>query len=70
MTGVQTCALPILTRLPIETAKVITARAALQQRPVSDADIAALQKVADRAFEQQILPTKVDVRAITAQGIG
>ena len=59
-----------VTRLPIGTARVITARAALQQRPVSDADIAALQKVADRAFEQQILPSKVDVRAITAQGIG
>ena len=59
-----------VTRLPIETAKVITARAALQQRPVSDADIAALQKVADRAFEQQILPSKVNVRAITAQGLG
>jgi sulfonate transport system substrate-binding protein len=59
-----------LTRLPIETARVITIRAALQQRPVSDADIAALQRVADQAFEQRILPAKVDVRAITVQGIG
>ena len=55
-----------LTRLPIETARVITMRAALQQRPVSDADVAALQRVADRAFEQRILPAKVDVRAIAA----
>jgi sulfonate transport system substrate-binding protein len=59
-----------LTRLPIEAARVITVRSALTQRPVSDADIAALQRVADQAFEQRILPAKVDVQAITAQGIG
>jgi ABC-type nitrate/sulfonate/bicarbonate transport system substrate-binding protein len=59
-----------LTRLPIETARVITARSALRQRPVSNADIAALQRVADQAFEQRILPAKVDVRAITVQGMG
>jgi sulfonate transport system substrate-binding protein len=59
-----------LTRLPIEAARVITVRSALRQRPVSDADIATLQKVADQAFEERILPAKVDVRAITAQGIG
>ena len=59
-----------LTRLPIETARVITVRSALKQRPVSDSDIAALQRVADHAFEQRILPAKVDVRAITVQGIG
>jgi len=59
-----------LTHLSIETARVITVRSALKQRPVSDADIAALQRVADQAFEQRILPTKVDVRGITEQGIG
>jgi sulfonate transport system substrate-binding protein len=59
-----------LTRLPIEAARVITGRSALRQRPVSAADIAALQQVADQAFEQQMLPAKVDVRAITLQGVG
>jgi sulfonate transport system substrate-binding protein len=59
-----------LTRLPIEAARVITVRSALKQRPVSDVDIAALQKVADQAFEQRMLPAKVDVRAITVRGIG
>lgn len=59
-----------LTRLPIEAARIITVRSALKQRPVSDADIATLQRVADEAFEQRMLPAKVDVRAITLQGMG
>jgi ABC-type nitrate/sulfonate/bicarbonate transport system substrate-binding protein len=59
-----------VTRLPVETSRVITARSALRQRPVSDEDIAALQKVADRAFGQLMLPARVDVRAVALQGIG
>jgi sulfonate transport system substrate-binding protein len=59
-----------VTRLPIETSRVITARSALRQRPVSDEDIAALQKVADQAFGQRMLPARVDVRAVAMQGIG
>jgi len=54
-----------LTRLPLDNARTITARAAVSSRPVSEADVAALQKVADRSARDGILPTRVDVRAIT-----
>mgnify|MGYP003575325560 CR=1 FL=1 len=54
-----------LTRLPIESARIITARASVEGRPVSEADIAALQTVADRSARDGILPVRVDVRAIT-----
>lgn len=54
-----------LTRLPIASARIITARASVAGRPVSEADIAALQTVADRSARDGILPTRVDVRAIT-----
>jgi sulfonate transport system substrate-binding protein len=54
-----------LTRLPIESARIITARASVAGRPVSEADIAALQTVADRSARDGILPVRVDVRAIT-----
>lgn len=54
-----------LTRLPLETSRTITARAAVTGRPVSEADIAALQAVADRSARDGILPLRVDVRAIT-----
>ncbi|CAN7546488.1 ABC transporter substrate-binding protein [Variovorax paradoxus] len=54
-----------LTRLPIESARIITARASVTGRPVSEADIAALQTVADRSARDGILPLRVDVRAIT-----
>ena len=54
-----------LTRLPIESARIITARASVAGRPVSEADIAALQAVADRSARDGILPVRVDVRAIT-----
>ena len=54
-----------LTRLPIASARLITARASVAGRPVSEADIAALQTVADRSARDGILPTRVDVRAIT-----
>lgn len=54
-----------LTRLPIESARIITARASVAGRPVSEADIDALQTVADRSARDGILPVRVDVRAIT-----
>ncbi|PXW27378.1 ABC transporter substrate-binding protein [Paraburkholderia caballeronis] len=54
-----------LTRTPPEAAKQITARSALKQRFVTDADIAALQQVADTAFREAILPRRIDVRAIS-----
>jgi len=54
-----------LTRLPIESARIITARASVTGRPVAEADIVALQAVADRSARDGILPVRVDVRAIT-----
>jgi sulfonate transport system substrate-binding protein len=54
-----------LTRLPLETSRTITARAAVTGRPVSESDIVALQAVADRSARDGILPLRVDVRAIT-----
>jgi len=54
-----------LTRLPIESSRIITARASVAGRPVSEADIVALQAVADRSARDGILPVRVDVRAIT-----
>ena len=54
-----------LTRSPLEAARQITKRAALKQHFVVDADIAVLQKVADSAWRDEILPRRVDVRAIS-----
>jgi sulfonate transport system substrate-binding protein len=54
-----------LTRLPFDAAKTITARSALKQRFVADNDIVALQRVADIAFRDTILPRRIDVRAIS-----
>ncbi|HEX3381123.1 MAG TPA: ABC transporter substrate-binding protein [Paraburkholderia sp.] len=54
-----------LTRSPISAATQITKRSALKQHFVVDADIAALQKVADSAFDDEILPRHIDVRAIS-----
>lgn len=54
-----------LTRLPIESARIITGRAAVDCRPVGEEHIAALQAVADRSARDGILPARVDVRAIT-----
>ncbi len=54
-----------LTRSPLDAAKQITQRAALKQHFVTDADIAALQKVADSADRDAILPRRIDVRAIS-----
>ncbi|CAB3757076.1 ABC transporter substrate-binding protein [Paraburkholderia humisilvae] len=59
-----------LTRSPLDAARQITRRASLKQRFVADADIDALQKVADRASRDQILPRRIDVRAITDTHIG
>jgi sulfonate transport system substrate-binding protein len=59
-----------LTRSPIDAARQITQRAALKQRLVADADIEALQKVADSAFRDRILPQRIDVRAISDTHIG
>ncbi len=54
-----------LTRSPLDAAKQITKRASLKQHFVTDADIATLQKVADRAHRDAILPRRIDVRAIS-----
>ncbi|HLX02153.1 MAG TPA: ABC transporter substrate-binding protein [Trinickia sp.] len=54
-----------LTRSPLDAAKLITKRASLKQHFVTDADIDALQKVADRASRDAILPRRIDVRAIS-----
>jgi sulfonate transport system substrate-binding protein len=54
-----------LTRSPLDAAKQITQRAALLQRFVADADIDALQRVADSAYRDAILPRRIDVRAIS-----
>jgi hypothetical protein len=53
-----------LTRSPLDAAKQITQRASLKQHFVTDADIAALQKVADSADRDAILPRRIDVRSI------
>ncbi|MFM0606775.1 ABC transporter substrate-binding protein [Paraburkholderia sediminicola] len=53
-----------LTRSPFEAARQITQRASLKQHFVTEADIAALQKVADSADRDAILPRRIDVRAI------
>ncbi|WP_434112189.1 ABC transporter substrate-binding protein [Paraburkholderia caffeinilytica] len=54
-----------LTRSPLEAARQITQRASLKQHFVTEADIAALQKVADSANRDAILPRRIDVRAIS-----
>jgi ABC-type nitrate/sulfonate/bicarbonate transport system substrate-binding protein len=59
-----------LTRSPLDAAKQITKRASLKQHFVSDADIAVLQKVADAAYRDAILPRRIDVRAISDTTIG
>ncbi|QDQ82929.1 ABC transporter substrate-binding protein [Paraburkholderia megapolitana] len=54
-----------LTRAPLAAAKQITARASLKQHFVSATDIASLQKVADSAYRDAILPRRIDVRSIS-----
>jgi len=58
-----------LTRLPIESSRVVTGRASLAVRPVTAADVAALQTVADRSARDGILPVRVDVGSITEAGV-
>ena len=58
-----------LTRLPIEASRIITGRAAIAARPVTQADVAALQTVADRSARDGILPVRVDVAGITDVGV-
>ena len=53
-----------LTRSPLDAARQITQRASLKQHFVTEADIAALQKVADSADRDAILPRRIDVRLI------
>lgn len=59
-----------LTRTPPETALTITKRSALRQRFVTAADIATLQKVADVAVRDGILPRALDVAALADTRIG
>ena len=58
-----------LSRLPLNTSKSITQRGARELRPVSDDDIRALQTVADRSYQDEILPTRIEVRSIAKQSI-
>ncbi|MEH2105911.1 ABC transporter substrate-binding protein [Nostoc sp.] len=58
-----------ISRLPLSTSKSITQRAARELRPVSDEDIRKLQTVADRSYQDEILPTRIEVRSITKQNI-
>ncbi|KVM71673.1 nitrate ABC transporter substrate-binding protein [Burkholderia gladioli] len=58
-----------LTRLPLDAASDITGRASIAQRAVTPADIATLQRVADRAQHDAILPARVDVAAISVRDV-
>ncbi|HVE06830.1 MAG TPA: ABC transporter substrate-binding protein [Paraburkholderia sp.] len=58
-----------LTRAPLDAARHITQRAALRQHPVAAADIDTLQKVADRAYREQILPVRIDVGSIVVKDL-
>ncbi|MBU9263363.1 ABC transporter substrate-binding protein [Burkholderia multivorans] len=58
-----------LTRLPADAAADIARRAALAQRSVSRADIDVLQRVADRAAVDAILPKRVDVASIAIPNV-
>ncbi|HDR9558140.1 TPA: ABC transporter substrate-binding protein, partial [Burkholderia stabilis] len=58
-----------LTRLPTEAATDIARRAALAQRSLTGADIDVLQRVADRAAADAILPTRVDVASIAIRNL-
>ncbi|MDI9653318.1 ABC transporter substrate-binding protein, partial [Burkholderia cenocepacia] len=58
-----------LTRLPPDAATDIARRAALAQRSLSGADIDVLQRVADRAAADAILPRRVDVASIAIRQV-
>ncbi|MEH2424182.1 MAG: ABC transporter substrate-binding protein [Nostoc sp.] len=49
-----------LSRLPLNTSKSITQRSPRELRPVSDDDIRALQTVADRSYQDEILPVRIE----------
>lgn len=59
-----------LTRTTPDAALTITQRSALRQRFVTAADIATLQKVADAAVRDGILPRALDVAALADTHIG
>lgn len=59
-----------LTRLPPDAAADIVRRAPLAQRGLTGADIAVLQRVADRAAADAILPKRVDVASIVIRNLG
>ncbi|AXK62137.1 ABC transporter substrate-binding protein [Burkholderia sp. IDO3] len=58
-----------LTRLPRDAASDIARRAALAQRALTGADIDVLQRVADRAAADAILPKRVDVASIAVRNL-
>lgn len=51
-----------LSHLPLKTAQLITSRGPSISRPVTEADLNALQQTADRFYHYGILPTKITVR--------
>lgn len=53
-----------LTGLPLPTAKIIADRTSQGVHPVNDADVKALQPVADLFYQLKILPKHVDVKAL------
>ncbi|CAG9221181.1 ABC-type nitrate/sulfonate/bicarbonate transport systems, periplasmic components [Paraburkholderia tropica] len=59
-----------LTRTPDAAALTITQRSALRLRFVTGDDVAALQRVADKAVDDGILPRRIDVRAVSDTQIG
>ncbi|WP_175893100.1 ABC transporter substrate-binding protein [Burkholderia pseudomultivorans] len=59
-----------LTRLPPDAAADIVRRAPGAQRGLTGADIAVLQRVADRAAADAILPKRVDVASIAIRDLG
>jgi len=59
-----------LTHLPLDAASAITARASIRQHFITPDDIAILQRIADTAVRQGILPTRIDVASISAVGLG
>lgn len=59
-----------LTRLPLSSAKLITGRVGLRFRGVTPSDVATLQKVADTAFGDTILPRRIDVPPLCATDLG
>ncbi|KVG67629.1 ABC transporter substrate-binding protein [Burkholderia pseudomultivorans] len=58
-----------LTRLPPDAAADIVRRAPLAQRGLTGADIEVLQRVADRAAADAILPKRVDVASIAIRNL-